>query len=107
MVQRCEAERAVHRLTGEIAGWFGMDAGTLEVGKRADLVVLDVDKLGAELDRPAEQPMERFEGFVRLVSPNCGAVRAVLISGKPAVWEGAPTPALGRERGFGTVLRAT
>ncbi|HEY8207583.1 MAG TPA: amidohydrolase family protein, partial [Myxococcaceae bacterium] len=99
-------ERAVHRLTGEIAGWFGMDAGTLAVGKRADLVVLDVDRLAADLDHPEEKPMERFGDFVRLVSPGSGAVQTVLISGKPAVWEGAISPALGRERGFGTVLRA-
>ncbi|HVE82008.1 MAG TPA: amidohydrolase family protein [Myxococcales bacterium] len=100
------AEQAVHRLTGEIAGWFGMDAGTLQVGKRADVVVLDPDRLAGELDRPAEKPMENFDGLVRLVSPNCGAVRTVLINGKPAVWEGEISPALGRERGFGTVLRA-
>jgi len=101
------AERAVHRLTGEIAGWFGMDAGTIAVGKRADLVVLDADKLAAELDRPEEKPMENFDGMVRLVSPRSAAVRTVLISGKPAVWDGEVSPALGRERGFGTVLRAS
>jgi len=101
------AERAVHRLTGEIAGWFGMDAGTIAVGKRADLVVLDADKLAAELDRPEEKPMENFDGMVRLVSPHSAAVRAVLISGKPAVWDGEVSTALGRERGFGTVLRAS
>ena len=99
-------ERAVHRLTGEIGSWFGMDAGTLEVGKRADLVVLDPERLAADLDSPEERPMENFGGFVRLVSPDSGAVRAVLINGKPAVWDGAVSPALGRERGFGTVLRA-
>jgi len=99
-------ERAVYRLTGEIAGWFGMDAGTIEVGKRADVVVLDPERLAADLDSPEERPMENFGGFVRLVSPDSGAVRAVLINGKPAVWDGAMSPALGRERGFGTVLRA-
>jgi len=99
-------ERAVHRLTGEIGSRFGMDAGTLEVGKRADLVVLDPERLAADLDSPEERPMENFGGFVRLVSPDSGAVRAVLINGKPAVWDGAVSPALGRERGFGTVLRA-
>src|SRR5271163_3097542 len=29
-------ERAVHRLTGELAEWFGIDAGTLREGDRAD-----------------------------------------------------------------------
>jgi len=50
--------------------------------------------------------MENFDGMVRLVSPRSAAVRAVLISGKPAVWDGEVSPALGQERGFGTVLRA-
>jgi N-acyl-D-aspartate/D-glutamate deacylase len=34
-------ERAVHRLTGELADYLGIDAGHLEVGRRADLVVVD------------------------------------------------------------------
>ena len=36
-------EQAVHRLTGELADWYGLDAGHLRVGDRADLVVLDPD----------------------------------------------------------------
>src|SRR6201990_1465595 len=34
-------EHAVHRLTGEVAEWFGADAGTLREGERADFVVID------------------------------------------------------------------
>ena len=33
-------EQAVHRLTGELAEWYGLDAGHLRVGDRADLVVV-------------------------------------------------------------------
>src|SRR5690606_7063432 len=34
-------ERAVHRLTGEIADFLGIDAGRLAVGARADVAVVD------------------------------------------------------------------
>jgi N-acyl-D-aspartate/D-glutamate deacylase len=43
-------ERAVHRLTGEMATWLGIDAGTIEVGKRADVVVVDPESLDAQLE---------------------------------------------------------
>jgi N-acyl-D-aspartate/D-glutamate deacylase len=34
-------ERAIHRLTGEQAGWVGVDAGKIRVGDRAGIVILD------------------------------------------------------------------
>ena len=33
----CPLERAVHRLTGELAEWFGIDAGTLRAGRPCGL----------------------------------------------------------------------
>jgi N-acyl-D-aspartate/D-glutamate deacylase len=99
-------ERAVHRLTGEIGEWFGLDAGVLAEGRRADLTVINPEALDGKLDAVAEAPMENFGGFVRLVRRNDAAVKAVLISGREAVTEHAVSPALGRERGFGGVLRA-
>ncbi len=99
-------ERAVYRLTGELADWLGLDAGTLEVGKRADLVVIDPTRLTERLDVAKEAEMENFGGFVRMVNQNDGAVAAVLINGREAVRDGAVVPELGKERGFGRVLRA-
>ena len=32
-------ERAVHRLTGELADWYGLDAGHLRVGDWADPLI--------------------------------------------------------------------
>lgn len=99
-------ERAVWRLTGEIADWLGLDAGTIEAGKRADLVVLDPEALDEAVEQVEEEPIAGLGGYVRLVRRNDRAVDAVLISGRLAVERGQPGPALGRERGFGTVLRA-
>ena len=100
-------ERAVWRLTGEIGSWLGLPAGTLGPDERADVVVIDPDGLTEEVDRVDEVPMEGFDGYRRLVRRNDRAVRAVLINGRVAVEGGKPVEALGRERGFGRLLRAT
>ena len=97
--------RAVQRLTSEIAGWLGLDAGRLVEGARADLVVVDPQGLDGSLDRIHEAPMERFGALRRLVRRNERAVRAVLVGGVEVVRSGEPLPVLGRER-TGSVLRA-
>lgn len=98
-------ERAVHRLTGELGEWYGIDAGTLREGDRADIVVIDPDKLDESLDRYAEHPVESYGGLSRMVNRNDETVTAVLVSGKLAFAAGKATPALGKER-FGRFLRA-
>ncbi len=99
-------ERAVHRLTAEIASWLGIDVGTLAVGKRADVVVVDPERLGEELDEIVEAPpMPELGGVSRLVNQGGGAVREVLVGGHAVVSDGAPSPKLGREK-HGRVLRA-
>ncbi len=74
-------ERAVHRLTGEIADWLGVDAGHLRVGDRADLVVIDPSALDARLDEYHEAVMEGFGDLQRMVNRSDGAVSAVFING--------------------------
>lgn len=98
-------ERAVHRLTGELGEWYGIDAGTLREGDRADIVVIDPDKLDESLDRYAEHPVESYGGLSRMVNRNDETVTAVLVSGKLAFAAGKAAPALGKER-FGQFLRA-
>jgi N-acyl-D-aspartate/D-glutamate deacylase len=109
-------ERAVQRLTGELAQWFGIDAGTLTVGARADLVILDPAGLDETVEQIHEVPVAPtpaagapawadFGGLRRLVRRNDAAVRHVWIGGRAAWTDGALVPALGRERGFGEVLR--
>ena len=40
----------MHRLTAEVADWFGLDAGTLRKGDRADFVVIDPAGLDDSVD---------------------------------------------------------
>ncbi|MDM3972747.1 amidohydrolase family protein [Mycobacterium marseillense] len=98
-------EHAVHRLTGELGEWYGIDAGTLREGDRADIVVIDPAKLDESLDRYAEHPVESYGGLSRMVNRNDETVTAVLVSGKLAFGAGQAAPALGKER-FGQFLRA-
>jgi N-acyl-D-aspartate/D-glutamate deacylase len=99
-------ERAVYRVTGEPAEWFGMDAGVLAEGRRADVVVVDPTRLDESLDEAHEAEMTGFGGHIRLVRRNPDTVRAVYVSGKKAVANGEVLPAVGQEKGFGTVLRS-
>jgi N-acyl-D-aspartate/D-glutamate deacylase len=99
-------ERAVHRLTAELADWLGLDVARVVVGARADLVVVDPAGLDAELETLHEQPMPEFDDLPRLVRRNDRAVRCVLVHGRVAYAEGVLAPQVGRERGFGEVLVA-
>lgn len=97
-------EHAVWRLTGELGQWFGVDAGTLRVGDRADLVVVDPQALDARLEAYHEAPMEALDGLQRMVNRSDGAVEAVLIGGRVAYRNGDFAPTLGVERGYGVFL---
>jgi N-acyl-D-aspartate/D-glutamate deacylase len=99
------AERAVHRLTGEIAEWLGIDAGVLDVGKRADIAIVNPAHFDAKLDDVDYAPIEGFGAdYLRLVRRNDDAVDAVLIAGNVVVERGTPTPMLGRAK-CGRVLK--
>lgn len=98
-------EQAVHRLTGELADWYRVDAGHLRVGDRADVVVIDPTHLDHTLDAYAEEPFAPYGGMSRMVNRNDEAVNAVLISGRAVVIDGQPTSVLGTQR-TGSFLRA-
>ena len=91
-------EQAVHRLTGELAEWYGLDAGHLRVGDRADLVVVNPYRLDGSLDTYAEESVEQYGGLARMVNRNDETVDLVLISGNAVVRHGVPTELLGAER---------
>lgn len=98
-------ERAVHRLTGELADWYDIDAGHLRIGDRADLVVVDPQHLDASLEQYAESPVPQYANLPRMVNRNDDAVELVLIGGRAVVRHGRPTEVLGVER-TGSFLRA-
>ncbi|MEV6557450.1 amidohydrolase family protein [Nocardia sp. NPDC051756] len=98
-------ERAVHRLTGELADWYGIDAGHLREGDRADLVIIDPAHLDASLDAYAESPVAQYDNLSRMVNRNDGAVSAVFIGGSYVFGDGTPAPILGTDR-TGRFLRS-
>ncbi|MGS2806074.1 N-acyl-D-amino-acid deacylase family protein [Nocardia sp. MW-W600-9] len=98
-------EHAVHRITGELADWYGLDAGHLRVGDRADAVVIDPAHLDDTLDAYAENPIPEFDNLPRMVNRNDETVTAVFVGGRYVFGAGSKDPALGTER-TGRFLRA-
>ncbi len=98
-------ERAVHRLTGELADWYGIDAGHLNAGDRADLVIIDPAHLDDSLDAYAESPVAQYDNLSRMVNRNDGAVSAVFIGGEYVFGDGTAAPILGTDR-TGRFLRS-
>lgn len=98
-------EQAVHKLTGELADWYGIDAGHLRPGDRADMVIVDPSGLDASLDGYHEAPMEMFGGLSRMVRRNDDAVAATLISGEIVYQRGKFVPGFGQDRRYGSFLR--
>lgn len=98
-------EEAVHRVTGELADWYGLDAGRLREGDRADLVVIDPAHLDDTLDAYAESPIPEFDNLSRMVNRNDAAVTAVFVGGDHVFGNGEPDPVLGARR-TGRFLRA-
>ncbi len=99
-------EQAVHRLTGELADWYRIDAGHLRIGDRADLVIVDPERLDATLEDYAEDRVEQYGGLSRMVNRNDDTVSAVFVGGRAVFADGSLTDIVGRER-TGRFLRAT
>src|SRR5690606_21127565 len=98
--------RAVHRLSGELADFIGVEAGYLRVGDRADLVVINPAGLTDALDEMHEAPMEVL-GMMRVGKRNDEAVELTLLNGRIACREGLEhTGDLGKVRGYGRFLPA-
>ena len=77
-----ELERAVQMLSADIANYVGMkDRGTLEVGKKADINIIDMDKLSLKQPRMVQ---DLPAGGQRLLQDAVG-YRATLVSGIPVV----------------------
>ena len=99
-------EHAVHRLTGELADWYGLDAGHLREGDRADLVVIDPDRLDESLETYSENPIAEFDNLSRMVNRNDATVTAVFVGGEYVFGDGEAAPVLGLRR-TGEFLRSS
>jgi N-acyl-D-aspartate/D-glutamate deacylase len=91
-----QVARAVQRLTREPAVFFGVDAGRLDVGAQADIVLVDPEALRT-YDTDANRRMVYRDIFEheQLVNRSDGVVTGVFIAGEQ-VWDGGDfTPALG------------
>jgi N-acyl-D-aspartate/D-glutamate deacylase len=94
-----QVARAVQRLTREPAEFFGVDAGRLDVGAQADIVLVDPEALRT-YDTDANRRMVYREIFEheQLVNRSDGVVAGVFIAGEQ-VWDGCDfTPALGTRK---------
>jgi N-acyl-D-aspartate/D-glutamate deacylase len=98
-------EHAVHRMTGELADWYSLDAGHLRAGDRADVVIIDPTGLDDELDSYAENPIPAFDGLPRMVNRNDRAVTAVFVGGEYVFGDGTEAEVLGTKR-TGRFLKA-
>jgi N-acyl-D-aspartate/D-glutamate deacylase len=93
-------EAAVHRLTGELADWYGLDAGRLTIGSRADVVVIDPAGFDGCSADYAEAPVPGLDGLNRMVNRNDGAVAATIVGGHLLYEYGTFA------EGFGTTIHA-
>ncbi len=98
-------EQAVHRMTGELADWYQLDAGHLRIGDRADLMILDPTKLDDRLDAYAEEAVPQYGGLSRMVNRNADTVTAVFVAGHAVFLDDRPADDLGAVR-TGSFLRA-
>jgi N-acyl-D-aspartate/D-glutamate deacylase len=99
-------ERAVHRLTGEVAEWFGLDAGTLREGDRADFVVIDPAGLDESVDSYHEAKVPFYGDLSRMVNRNDAAVVATGVGGVIVFRNGEFREGYGKTVKSGRYLRA-
>jgi N-acyl-D-aspartate/D-glutamate deacylase len=99
-------ERAVHRLTAEVADWFGLDTGTLREGDRADFVVIDPAGLDASVNGYHEEKVPFYGGLSRMVNRNDAAVVATGVNGTVVFRNGQFCDGYGTTAKSGRFLRA-
>ncbi|OBG88447.1 hypothetical protein A5699_17125 [Mycobacterium sp. E802] len=99
-------EHAVHRLTAEVADWFGVPAGTLRQGDRADFVVVDPAGLNGDVDAYHEETVPFYGGLSRMVNRNDDAVVATAVNGAVVFRNGEFRDGYGESVKSGRYLRA-
>ncbi|WP_441959583.1 N-acyl-D-amino-acid deacylase family protein [Mycolicibacterium houstonense] len=99
-------EHAVHRLTGEVADWFGVAAGTLRQGDRADFVVLDPAGLNDTVEAYHEEEVPFYGGLSRMVNRSDDAVVVTAVNGQVVFRNGQFRDGYGESVKSGRYLRA-
>ncbi|MGB1558405.1 MAG: hypothetical protein ACPHCJ_11525, partial [Oceanococcaceae bacterium] len=101
-----QVARHVRRLSAEPADFFGIDAGRIAIGRRADLLLLDPTALAA-YDSEAGTRLQHREAFghVQMVNRSDGVVAGVYISGQLA-WDGQDFTAVLGQQALGAPLLA-
>lgn len=95
-------EKAIWRLTKENADFFHLDTGHLAEGKRADITIINPDKLTDSIHEYHQA--EFLEGCERFVNRSNEVVECVLINGQIALQNQTFTPEFGKQR-FGEFLK--
>ncbi|CDP88019.1 MULTISPECIES: N-acyl-D-amino-acid deacylase family protein [Mycolicibacterium] len=99
-------EHAVHRLTAEVADWFGVCAGTLRQGDRADFVVIDPAGLNETIEAYHEESVPFYGGLSRMVNRSDEAVVATAVNGAVVFRDGQFRDGYGESVKSGRYLRA-
>lgn len=98
-------EKAVWKMTGDQADWFGIDAGKIRQGDRADIVIVNPEYFNLDLEQVSWAEMENFD-LQRLVNRNSHLVDTVIINGNIAFENDEINPDLGVVNQFGQYLPA-
>lgn len=100
-------ERAINRLTGELADWYGIDAGHIREGDRADVVIFNPQGIDDGVWNMQEEYFPPFDTD-RMVNRNDNAVEAVFVRGAKAYdRRDGFADDLGQNRRYGRFLPAT
>ena len=99
-------ERAVHRLTAEVADWFGLEAGTLREGDRADFVIIDPAGLDDSVDAYHEEKVPFYGDLSRMVNRNDASVVATGVNGAVVFRKGEFRDGYGKTVKSGRFLKA-
>jgi N-acyl-D-aspartate/D-glutamate deacylase len=99
-------ETAVRRLTGELADWYGLDAGYLRNGKRADIAVINPAGFDGSSAGYAEAPYPGAPDVKRMVNRNDKLVSATVVGGHIVYSEGEFASGFGAELHAGRFLQA-
>ncbi|OBA87623.1 hypothetical protein A5662_25820 [Mycobacteriaceae bacterium 1482268.1] len=99
-------EHAVHRLTAEVADWFGLPAGTLREGDRADFAIIDPAGLDDSVDAYHEEKVPFYGDLSRMVNRNDAAVVATGVNGAIVFRDGQFSDGYGQSVKSGRFLKA-